>query len=45
MTKGLGLPQQLWDQINKLAEQEAMSRNALLESIIREHLKKYPPKP
>ena len=44
IVKGLGMAASLWEQIDKLAAQEAMSRNAYLESIIREHLKKNPPK-
>ena len=44
IVKGLGMAAFLWEQIDKLAAQEAMSRNAYLESIIREHLKKHPPK-
>lgn len=44
VVKGLGIPQQLWDQVDKLAAQEAMTRNAYLEAIIREHLKKHLPK-
>jgi hypothetical protein len=40
IVKGLGIPQQLWDQIDQLASKEAMSRNAYLEHVIREHLRK-----
>lgn len=43
IAKGLALPEAIWEQLTKAAEDQYMSRNALLESIIRDYLKNYKP--